>query len=618
MRVRPEVEVKIRSIADIRKLEASGIEAVYPQLSPHKILEASAAQWPDKPAILYLHDASDPIRDETVSYAELLARVEAAASLFRVLGAVRGKSVAILSTHTLSSQIALWGAQLVGCACPINPMLRAEHIANLLKASDAALIVAMGVNEELDFWSSMVPALRQEGVTLPILDCDASASCPGSDGCFEALLAQHLSEPMGFEVEGDDHATASLYHTGGTTGAPKLVHHSRANEAHVARSCALLHDYSPEDVVVNGFPLFHVAGAFVYGLSVLSSGATLVIPGRLGMRNKAFMGSFWHQVERLGVTVLGAVPTVLSGLLASSIEADISSMRVALTGGSPLPPELADSFEQKTGVPVRNILGMTETSGAIALESVHADRVALSCGYPLPFMVVAIIPHGDAEPDLSQRLEVGETGIVVVRGPNVSSGYTEAERNAGTFLEGGWLVSGNLGRLDEEGRLYITGRAKDVIIRGSHNIDPQSIEDALLAHPDVEVAAAVGMPDSYAGELPVAFVTLHGGSIASPDALLDFLRHRIEEPAAMPKRVEIIDEMPLTPIGKIFKPSLRKIAIRWAIEGAAVRAGVGDQIAVEIDDKLNVTLSASESCLAKLREQLVGMPVSIEFQVKES
>lgn len=233
-------------------------------------------------------------------------------------------------------------------------------------------------------------------------------------------------------------------------------------------------------------------------------------------------------------------------------------------------------------------------------------------------MEVAIIPHGDAEPDLSQGLEVGETGIVVVRGPNVSLGYTEAERNAGTFLEGGWLVSGDLGRLDEEGRLYITGRAKDVIIRGSHNIDPQSIEDALLAHPDVEVAAAVGMPDSYAGELPVAFVTLHGGSIASPDALFDFLRQRIEEPAAMPKRVEIIDEMPLTPIGKIFKPSLRKIAIRWAIEGEAVRAGVGGRIAVEIDDKLNVTLSASEPCLVKLREQLVGMPVSIEFQVKES
>ncbi|MFP4274387.1 MAG: AMP-binding protein [Paracoccaceae bacterium] len=606
----------IRTLDDLRRLEARGFEKVYPLRTPWDILRARAEATPRQVALHYLRDATDPGRDLRITYADLAARIMAAAALFRDLGVTPGRSVALLTQHTPSAQTALWGAQIAGAACPVNPMLKPAHVAGLLRASGAAAVVVTGINDEIDYWSTLVPALRAEGIGLPILACDAEADSPGADGVFEDLLAARLGRE-GPSPEGDAHMLAAYYHTGGTTGAPKLVRHSRLNEAHVARSCALMHDLRPEDVVVNGFPLFHVAGAFVYGLSTLSAGGTLVIPGRLGMRNPDFMGTIWQQVERLGITVIGAVPTVLAALNGKPVNADISSLRGLLTGGSPLPAELADAAERHTGTAVRNILGMTECAGAIAVEPVHAPRTPLSCGLRLPFTEVAILGETEGEADPAKPLPPGETGIVALRGPNVSAGYSDPARDAGTFLPGGWLVSGDLGRLDAEGRLYVTGRKKDVIIRGAHNIDPQMIEDALLGHPQVETAAAVGMPDAYAGELPVAFVTLRPGASVDGPALIDFLRDRIDDPVALPRRIGLRESLPLTPIGKIFKPALRREAAVWAIHAAALGLGLReDEIAVEVSEAMEARVRVPEASRDALKAALTGMPMSLRFETR--
>ncbi|MGR3745041.1 MAG: AMP-binding protein [Pseudooceanicola nanhaiensis] len=592
----------IRTVADIDALEARPFAEVYPLRTPWDIIRAAGESHGEEPAIRYLHDAADPSRDEVVTYADLAARCMGAARVFRDLGVVPGRSVAILAQHTPMAQVALWGAQIAGHACPINPMLKPAHVASLLEAAGASALVVTGANPEIDYWSTLVSALRAEGVTLPILSIDGDG--PGGDGDL-ATLIEEATGPV--TPEGDEHALAAYYHTGGTTGTPKLVRHSRLNEAHVGRSCALLHDLGPEDVVVNGFPLFHVAGAFVYGLSTISAGGTLVIPGRLGMRNRAFTGTIWQQVERLGITIVGAVPTILAGLNGVPIDADISTLRWFLTGGSPLPTELAEATERKTGKGVRNILGMTECAGAIAVEPVHAPRTPLSCGLRMPFSEVAILGETDGDADPAKRLGPGETGIIALRGPNVSAGYSDPSRDAGTFLPGGWLVSGDLGQLDDQGRLYVTGRKKDIIIRGAHNIDPQMIEDALLAHQDVETAAAVGMPDAYAGELPVAFVTLRAGVAPDEPALLDFLRDRIEDPVAVPKRIGVVEEMPLTPVGKIFKPTLRREAIRWAILAAA------EDAEVEVGESLETRVSVPADRLDAVKQALSGMPLTLDI-----
>lgn len=606
--------MKLTSATDIAALEARGFDSVYPAQTPYDMLAASAARAPGATAIRFLRDADDPARDLSLTYADLLGHIHAAANLFRDMGVGPEDAVAILAPHTPSAQIALWAAEVAGRACPINLMLRPDHIAGLFAAAGVKLAVVIGVNDDHDIWAPLVDGLRAAGVTLPILACDADASCVGADEMFEELVAAHLGAPLGFKIAGDQHALAAFYHTGGTTGAPKLVRHSRLNQAHVARSCALMHDLRNDDVVLNGFPLFHVAGAFVYGLSTLSAGGTLLIPGRLGMRNRAFTATIWQQVARHRITTLGVVPTVMSAFNGVAVDADISCLRKVLTGGSPLPPELAEAFERKTGAPVRNILGMTECAGTIAVEPVHAPRTPNAAGFALPFTKVAILPAGPGDPDTTRPLPRGETGVIALRGPNVAGGYTDPARNAGTFTPDGWLISGDLGHLDAEGRLYVTGRQKDIIIRGGHNIDPQGIEDALLAHRDVRDAAAVGMPDAYAGELPVAFVALHPGAGTDAAGLLDFLRARIEEPAALPKRIEIIEALPVTPIGKIFKPALRRIACDWALRAALADCGIDpDACRLTIDEQLRVDLAAPAAALNRLRAALAGMPVDLHL-----
>lgn len=598
--------MKIRDLGDVEALEARGFEAVYPDRSPWDMLCRQARERPDAVAIHYLRDATVPARDERVTYADLASRIMGAARLFRRHGVVPGRSVALLTQHTVSGQVALWGAQVAGHACPINPMLKPDHIAGLIRATGSAAVVVTGVNGEIDYWSRLVPALRAAGIDLPIFACDADEASPGADGVFEDLIA---GAGDAIVPEGDASALAAYYHTGGTTGAPKLVRHLRSNEAHVARSCALMHDHGPGTVMVNGFPLFHVAGAFVFGLSVLSAGGRLVVPGRLGMRNGAFMRDIWGQVERLGVTVIGAVPTVLAALKGTPVEADITSLRWLLTGGSPLPTELAEAVEAHVGVPVRNILGMTESAGTMAVEPVHGPRKPLSCGLRLPFTAIAILGETADEADPEKQLPTGETGIIAQRGPNVADGYSDPARNADTFLPGGWLISGDLGTLDAEGTLFITGRKKDVIIRGAHNIDPQMIEDALLAHPQIVDAAAVGMPDAYAGELPVAFVTTRDGWHLESETLVDWLRGRIEDPVALPKRIGVLDAMPLTPIGKIFKPTLRAEAIRWAISDVARDLGVTAEVMVSED--LETVVTTPGGTVAALRDALAGMPIRV-------
>lgn len=598
--------MKIRNLADIESLETQGLDAAFTLKTPWDILKYHARTRPDAVAIRYLLDTTDPTRDELITYADLTQRVMGAARLFRRVGVSADKSVAILTQHTPSAQVALWGAQVAGRACPINPMLRPDHIAALIRAANSAAVVVTGVNRELDYWSNLVPALRAAGIDLPVFACDADTDSPGADGVLETLISETGADIV---PDGDETALAAFYHTGGTTGTPKLVQHMRLNEAHVAQSCALMHDLGPDDVVVNGFPLFHVAGAFVYGLSTLSAGGQLVVPGRLGMRNQDFMRDIWKHVERLGITTIGAVPTVLAALRGVPLDADIRSMRFLLTGGSPLPTELAEATETHTGLPVRNILGMTESGGAMAVEPVHGPRTPLCCGLRLPFTEIAILGETDGEADPAKPLAAGQTGIIATRGPNVAAGYSHPSRNAGTFLPGGWLVSGDLGMLDSEGRLFITGRKKDIIIRGAHNIDPQMIEDALLAHPKIEAAAAVGMPDAYAGELPVAFITTRKGWRPESGELETFLKDRIEDPVALPKRIETIDTMPLTPIGKIFKPTLRAEAIRWAILSAAETLGAN--VEIDMDEHLAVRVLCADAHTGALKKALAGMPINV-------
>ncbi|MCG2595172.1 AMP-binding protein [Ramlibacter sp. XY19] len=565
-----------RSLADIEALERTPYEQAIPARSTYGLIERAARLHPERAAFVYLPDGDLATPAVRVTYAQLLANVRRAANLFRSLGVGPDDAVAILAPNIPATQYALWGAQVAGRACPINFMLQPDHIAALLEASGAKVVVALGANAELDIASTLrkVPGLEKRTV-LRI----------GED--FEPALAAQ-AETLQFDPLLTPDRVAALFHTGGTTGAPKLVRHTHGNEAHASWFAHFFYGFDEHTVEINGFPLFHVAGAFVYGLALLAVGATQVLPTVTGMRNAAFLRNYWKFCEREGVNALACVPTILASLCNLPVDADVSRIRVAYTGGSPLPAELAARFEQALAIPVRNILGMTECAGLVSIEPAAAPRVPGSCGLRLPY----------------SRVEVHD-GVLALRGPHVSPGYTDPARDAGMF-EDGWLVSGDLGHVDAQGYIHVTGRAKDVIIRGSHNIDPGLVEDAFLAHPAVAMCAVVAEPDAHAGEVPAAFVTLKPGVRMDGDALLSAVAPTVYERPAVPRRVVILDALPLTAIGKVYKPALRVRATELKL-----RELLGPDWRVTVDER-GATAEGSGD-VAQMRAALGAIAVPVQI-----
>lgn len=608
------------TLADIEALERRALAEVAPQRTPYGLIRAAAERWPDREAFTFLRDADLDRAPRRVRYRELLGHIHRAANALRALGVGPDDSVALLAPNTPEAHAVLWGAQLAGRVCPINVLLQPDHIAALLQAANAQVLVALGPNAELAVWPTALRVREHHACTLVPITVDEAV--PGLPSLQDLMAAQ--PDTLAFEPDLHPDRVVALFHTGGTTGAPKLAQHTAGNEAHTAWFAHAYYDADEHSVEINGFPLFHVAGAFVYGLSMLAVGARQVLPTLSGMRHTAFVQRYWRFCEREGVTHLACVPTVLASLLGVPVDADLSRVRAAFTGGSPLPAELAQRFEAVTGIAVRNILGMTECAGLVSIEPLRAPRMPGSVGWRLPFTEVRAVPWRDGQAMLDERCAPGETGVVVLRGPHTSPGYLDAARNPGMF-EQGWIVSGDLGHLDAEGRVHLTGRAKDVIIRGSHNIDPGLVEDAFLAHPAVAQCAVVAEPDAHAGEVPAAFVVLRAPVDA--DDLLRAVAPRVYERPAVPKRVVVVDALPLTAIGKVFKPALRLRAIELKLTDLAreLAPGRGVQVqAVEEGGRQRATVRfdgpPDAALAARLQAALaaIAVPTAVVFAAPAS
>jgi len=264
----------------------------------------------------------------------------------------------------------------------------------------------------------------------------------------------------------------------------------------------------------------------------------------------------------------------------------VSSLKTAFCGSAPLPVELYNRFVSATGVTILEGYGMTEATTLVSVNPFDGEKKIGSVGLPFPYTDVKIL---DCAPDGSVKKEFGtdEIGEICVSNPGVIPGgtYTEAAKNKGLYALNTYLRTGDLGRVDKDGYLWITGRAKDLIIRGGHNIDPAEIEEALAAHPDVAFAGAIGQPDLHAGEVPAAYVELVAGSQAKVADLMHFAEDHIGEKAAVPKYLEIMPELPKTAVGKIFKPDLRKSAITRVFNDALKKAGVEARVTSVIEDK---------------------------------
>ena len=293
--------------------------------------------------------------------------------------------------------------------------------------------------------------------------------------------------------------------------------------------------------------------------------------GTPGISRHELFANFWKVVERYRISFMSGVPTIYAVLAEHPVDADISSLRFALVGASPLPQSVREKFESATGVPLMEGYGLTEATCASARSFVD-HPVPGSVGQRLPYQQVKTI---EVNADGAWvDLPTGEAGVLAIGGPTVFPGYVVDRGPDGPVLDGlgklreGWLDTGDLARVDDDGFVHLVGRAKDLIIRGGHNIDPAVIENALLAHPAVTAAQAVGRPDDHAGEVPVAFVTLTPGANATPEELRAWASDRVPEQAAAPKAVTVLETLPVTPVGKPFKPALRAEAAREAVAAA--------------------------------------------------
>jgi fatty-acyl-CoA synthase len=546
----------IRTLDDLRKFETElTLEERLPERSILDVFVASAARDPDATALTMLMTGAPDEQPRRVNYGQLLGMIRAGANAFSSL-AGPAPGVAYMLPSLVETHVTLWGAETAGFAVPINFLLQPDSIAELIKASGAKILVALGPHPQLDIWEKaqqvrdQIPGLILIRVSPP--------GTPAEDGVVDfgtALAAQPQDRLIFGEPRGGDDV-AAYFHTGGTTGVPKLVTHTHRGQLVAAFGGAAMCGYESDDIMTATLPLFHVAGTIVGGLSAFMAGVELVVMSPGGLRTPAMVEGFWRLVAQYKATVVAGVPTALGAVLQVPVgNYDIRAVRAGLTGAALLPPAVGARFKEVTGCNLHEILGMTETSGLICIDPLSGPGRVSSVGWPLPYTQVDILRLNE-DGSLGDPCATDEIGVITVRGDHVSPGYSDPDKNAGVF-DAGSLNSGDLGYKDDQGRIYVAGRSKDLIIRSGHNIDPSMIENAMSTHPAVAVAAAVGMPDAYAGELPVCFVQLHPGVKVNEDELHKHAQQFIDERPAWPKKIYVVDEIPLTTVGKIYKPSLR-------------------------------------------------------------
>jgi fatty-acyl-CoA synthase len=472
------------------------------------------------------------------------------------------------------------------------------------------VLVALGPSPQSDIWEKAVAV----GELLPDLKL-VQVSPPGTPALrgaphFSESLARYSGSKLSFGEPRAGDEVAAYFHTGGTTGAPKLAAHTHRNQIVASFGGAAMLQYSKTDVLTHGLPLFHVAGTIACGLAFFMAGGRILLLSPAGFRNPRMIQNMWRISKRYGATILGGVPTVLAALVDVPLGGvDVSGARLAITGGSSSPNSMVERFEHKTGLKVHEIFGMTECGGLAAIAPAAAEPVTGSVGLRLPYTSTSV---RKLQPDgtLGEECAAHEVGVLTIAGPTVSPGY-KGIRDDDTIRDG-VVNSGDLAYSDEEGRIYIAGRSKDLIIRSGHNIDPQTIEEAVSRHPAVLLAAAVGQPDRYAGELPVCYVTLKAGMKATVEELRAFAEPLIPERPAWPKRYHVVDAIPVTGVGKIFKPELRVDSVRRFVMDA-IEGAIGGEVSVAVSAggkrgmAVSVAVPALDDALRdRLRDVLEG------------
>ena len=483
-----------------------------------------AAEHPLGPAVA--DDKTD------LDNAQFLSAVRRAAASLRGHGVSAGDVVAIMLPNTASFVVSLFAAWRLGAAVtPINPSLRPAEVTYQVSDARAKVLIV----EKTPEFDAGVPAVETDQL-------DNGESVPGAD-------APH---------EGDD-ALALLIYTSGTTGRPKGVMLDHANLDAMCNGVIDAFKLTGADHSLLILPLFHVNGIVVGTLSPLLAGGRATVAGRFRPE------SFFDRIEQSRPTYFSAVPTIYTMLcgLPASLKPDTSSVRFAICGAAPASVELLEAFESRYGIPIIEGYGLSEGSCASTVNPLDGERKPGTVGLPVPGQTIRIVDtEGRAVPD-------GQPGEVVIKGPNVMRGYLNRPEETAKSVVDGWLHTGDVGRLDEDGYLVLVDRAKDMIIRGGENIYPREIEAVAHGLPQIAEAAVVGRANAVYGEEPVLFVSLHPRQTLDTDAIRAHLSESLSK-YKLPVEITIMDDLPKNAVGKIDKPTLRKRLVEYTLKNKAL------------------------------------------------
>lgn len=501
-------------------------------------LTDTAKRLPNKSAYVF--------QDEATTYLELDGAVTKFASRLQEMGYKKGDHIALVVGNSPYYVIGLYGALRLGAVViPINPLYTAHEISYILKNGDVKAVITMDVlMEKFEAIAEQLPSVEH------YISCES-----GKEVSFNGFsLLPKLKSFSKIMTEGslnfiapeiDKQETALILYTSGTTGNPKGAILTHGNLYSNAKDVADYLTINVDDRVIAALPMFHVFCLTVSLNAPLMNGGTILIVPSFSPTE------VFRLAKGYEATVFAGVPTMYNYLLHSITdnEDSFSKIRLCISGGAAMPVALLKQFEQSFGVKISEGYGLSEASPVTCFNPLDRPRKPGSIGTSILHVENRVVD------EFGEEVPVGEVGELIVRGPNVMKGYYKMPEETAHALKDGWLYTGDMARMDDEGYFYIVDRKKDMILVGGYNVYPREVEEVLYSHPSISETAVIGVPDPDTGEAVISFVVSDDPSLKE-DVLIDFCKSHLAK-YKVPKEIEFLEELPKNTTGKILRKNLR-------------------------------------------------------------
>ncbi|MDD3472039.1 MAG: long-chain fatty acid--CoA ligase [Syntrophaceae bacterium] len=543
------------------KSYASGVpgELDFEKINPSDALSRSAERFPSNTALIF--------QGAKISFKRLDDMVSRFASALAGLGVKPGDKVAVLLPNIPQCVIGIYGAFRAGAVCALNnPLYTDRELEHQFNDSGSTILIS------LDLLVPRMINLRSKTGIKKIISCHIRdylpfplkqlfpfvkktmhLKTPQATDVYEFtdLIKQYDPIKQAVKTGWDD--TALLLYTGGTTGVSKGVMLTNQNVSSNVQQCrAWFKGFDDgEEIVVGCLPFFHSFGlTTAMNMAVFYGYANILIP-------KPEPKSILESIDKYKATYLPAVPTLFNGMInfPDLKKYSINSIKGCFSGGAPLPLETIKNFEALTGAQICEGFGLTETTPVATINPFGAKTKPGSIGLPIPNTLAKLVDVDDYNKEIT---EVSTPGELCIKGPQVMKGYINRPEETEITLRDGWLLTGDIAIVDEEGFFSIVDRKKDMIISGGFNIYPRDVDEVLFAHPKILEACAIGVPDAYSGERIKAYVVLKPGQTSTPIEIIDYCKENLVK-YKVPKYVEFVDELPKSAVGKILRKELRKM-----------------------------------------------------------